>query len=143
MSLGVLVIEADENSGAVITARMANEQNREVFAVPGSILSPMSRGTNALIQEGAKLVRHCQDILVEFNMEDSARQLAMAETEPLSEVESNLLRQISTEPTYIDQICRNCNLPIADVSSNLAIMELKGLVKQISHMQYVLTRQTR
>lgn len=143
MSLGVLVIEADETSGAVITARMANEQNREVFAVPGSILSPMSRGTNALIQEGAKLVRNCQDILVEFNMEDSARQLSMAAAEPVSDIESSLLQQLGIEPTHIDQICRNSTLPVAEVSSNLAIMELKGLVKQVSNMQYVLTRQTR
>ena len=82
MSLGVLVIEADESSGAMITAHMALEQNREVFAIPGSILSPMSRGTNSLIQEGAKLVRNCTDILEELNLTASVHQMEMKEIIP-------------------------------------------------------------
>ncbi len=82
MSLGVLVIEADESSGAIITAHMALEQNREVFAIPGSILSPMSRGTNALIQEGAKLVRNCTDILEELNLTANVHQMEMKEMIP-------------------------------------------------------------
>ena len=143
MSLGVLVIEANESSGAVITAHMASEQNREVFAVPGSILSPMSRGTNTLIQEGAKLVRNCNDILEELNLAVSSRQLPMPELEPPSETEALLLKELGTEPTHIDQICRNCGLPVAAVSSNLTIMELKGMVRQVSAMNYVLARETR
>lgn len=143
MSLGVLVIEADEISGAVITAHMALEQNREVFAVPGSILSPMSRGTNTLIQEGAKLVRNCTDILEELNLTANIQQLEMKEMVPTTETEDLLLKQLSSEPVHVDAVCRSSGLPVATVSSNLAIMELKGLVKQVSTMNYVLARETR
>jgi len=142
MSLGVLVVEADESSGAIITAHIALEQNREVFAIPGSILSPMSRGTNALIQEGAKLIRSCADILEELNLTSNIQQLEMKEMKPTSDIESLLLKQLGAEPTHIDMICRNSGLPIATVSSNLAIMELKGLVRQVSTMNYALARET-
>jgi DNA processing protein len=143
MSMGVLVVEADESSGAIITAHIALEQNREVFAIPGSILSPMSRGTNTLIQEGAKLVRNVTDILEELNLTASVQQLEMTEMTPASETEALLLKQLSFEPVHIDQVCRNSGLPISTVSSNLAIMELQGLVRQISTMNYVLARETR
>ena len=141
MSLGVLVVEADESSGAIITAHMALEQDREVFAIPGSILSPMSRGTNKLIQEGAKLVKNCSDILEEFNLTVNIRQLEMKEVVPASETEALLLKQLGTEPTHIDQVCRNSGLSIATVSSNLSMMELKGVVRQVSNMNYVLARE--
>jgi DNA processing protein len=143
ISLGVLVIEADEASGAIITAHMALEQNREVFAIPGSILSPMSRGTNKLIKEGAKLVQNCTDVLEELNLTASVQQMEMKEMIPASDTESLLLKQLSAEPTHIDQVCRSSGLPVATVSSNLAIMELKGLVRQVSAMNYVLARESR
>ena len=143
MSLGVLVIEAGESSGAIITAHMATEQDREVFAVPGSILSPMSRGTNALIQEGAKLVRNCNDILEELNLTVSEQQLGMKEIVTASATEAILLKQLGSEPVHIDQICRDSGMPISEVSSNLTIMELKGLVRQVNSMSYVLAREAR
>ncbi len=143
ISLGVLVVEADESSGAMITAHIALEQNREVFAIPGSILSPMSRGTNSLIQEGAKLVRSCTDILEELNLQVNVKQLEMKEIIPTSDTEALLMKQLSAEPTHIDQVCRNSGLPVSTVSSNLAIMELKGLVRQVSAMNYVLAREMR
>jgi len=143
LSLGVLVIEAGETSGAIITAHMALEQNREVFAIPGSILSPVSRGTNHLIQEGAKLVRSYTDILEELNLTAVARQMELKEVIPSSETESLLLRQLSVEPTHIDKVCRNSGLPTSTVSSTLAMMELKGLVKQVGAMNYVLAREAR
>jgi len=143
MSLGVLVVEADETSGAMITAHLALEQNREVFAVPGSILSPASRGTNHLIQEGAKLVRDYTDILQELNLTAVAHQMEIKELIPASDTESLLLRQLSAEPTHIDEVCRNSGLPISTVSSTLAMMELKGLVKQVGNMNYVLSREAR
>lgn len=143
LSLGVLVVEAGETSGAMITAHMALEQNREVFAVPGSILSPASRGTNYLIQEGAKLVRSYTDILEELNLMTVARQMEMREVIPASDTESLLLKQLHAEPTHIDEVCRNSGLPIATVSSTLAMMELKGMVKQLGPMSYALSREAR
>jgi DNA processing protein len=143
LSMGVMVVEAGETSGAMITARMALEQNREVFAVPGSILSPVSRGTNRLIQEGAKLVRDYQDILEELNLTTVSRQIEMKEILPETDTEAALLRQLSAEPTHIDEVCRNSGLSAATVSGTLAMMELKGLVKQVGTMNYVLSREAR
>ena len=143
LSLGVLITEADETSGAMITAHMALEQNREVFAIPGSILSPASRGTNHLIQEGAKLVRDYTDILEELNLMNVARQMEMREAIPTSDTESLLLKHLGAEPTHVDEVCRSSSLPISTVSSTLAMMELKGLVKQLGPMSYVLAREVR
>jgi DNA processing protein len=144
LSLGVLATEADENSGALITARDAVEQNREVFAVPGSILSPSSRGTNRIIQAGeAKLVNKYTDILEELNLMTVARQIEMTELLPETDTESALIKQLSAEPSHIDEVCQRSGLPAATVSSTLAMMELKGLVKQIGTMNYVLAREMR
>lgn len=141
LSLGVLVVEAGESSGALITANLGLEQNREVFAIPGSILSPASRGTNRLIQDGAKLVRNAQDILEELNLTMIPQQLEMKELIPANEVESLLLNHLSQEPTHIDEVRRRSGLPIATVSSTLAMMELKGMVRQVGGMNYVLARE--
>ena len=143
LSLGVLVIEAGETSGAIITAHLALEQDREVFAIPGSILSPASKGTNQLIQEGAKLVRDYTDILEELNLTAVAQQLEMKEIIPASETESLLLKQLGAEPIHIDEISRSSGLPAATVSGTLAMMELKGLVKQVGGMNYSLAREVR
>jgi len=144
LSLGVLVTEAGEGSGAMITAADAIEQDREVFAVPGSILSPASRGTNRLIQKGeAKLVRQYIDILEELNLMTVERQMEMREILPESETESVLLKQLSAEPSHIDEVCRKSGLPTATVSSTLAMMELKGMVRQVGTMNYVLVKELR
>jgi DNA processing protein len=136
LSLGVVVTEADEGSGALITARLALEQNREVFAVPGSILSPASRGTNRLIQDGAKLVRNAQDVLEELNLSMIPRQLPLEEASPADETEALLLQHLRAEPVHIDEVCRLSRLPIATVSSTLAMLELKGVVRQLGGMNY-------
>jgi len=143
LSLGVLIVEAGETSGAMITANMALEQNREVFAIPGSILSPASRGTNHLIQEGAKLIRDYTDILEELNLTAVAHQIEMKEIIPASDTESLLIKQLGAEPVHIDEVCRSSGLPISVVSSTLAMMELKGMVKQIGAMNYALAREVR
>jgi DNA processing protein len=143
LSLGVLITEAGETSGAMITANMALEQNREVFAIPGSILSPASKGTNRLIQEGAKLVHDYTDILEELNLTAVAHQIEMKEIIPASETESLLLKHLRAEPVHIDEVCRSSGLPVATVSSTLAMMELKGLIKQVGMMNYVLAREVR
>ena len=139
MSLGVLVVEAGDKSGALNTAHWAVEQNRDVFAVPGSIFSPASKGANHLIQEGAKLVRHAGDILEELNLTMVAQQLELKElTVAVSDTESQLLTCLSKEATHIDDVCRHCGLPIATVTGTLAVLELKGLAKQVGGMSYVL-----
>ena len=143
LSLGVLVTEAGEGSGALITVKHALEQNREVFCIPGNILSPTSRGTNRLIKEGAKLVSDVQDILEELNLTMIPRQLEMRELVPENETESLILKHLSHEPTHIDEVCRNSCLPIATVSSTLAMMELKGIVRQMGGMNYILARETK
>jgi DNA processing protein len=143
MSLGVLVTEAGEGSGALITADLALEQNRDVLAIPGSILSPASHGTNNLIKEGAKLVQNCQDILEELNLRAVAQQLEFKEIIPESETESALLKRLSAEPAHIDSICAGSGLPVATVSSTLAMMELKGMVRSVGNMSYVLAREAK
>ncbi len=140
LSRGVLVVESGDNSGALITANFALEQNREVFAVPGSINSPMSRGTNRLIQEGAKLVRNYQDVLEELDLSLVAQQISVRPLTPLNGIESIIIKFIGEEPVHIDDICRNTGLNASDVISNLAVMELNGLVKHTGGMSYVLAR---
>lgn len=138
MSLGVIVVEAGERSGALLTAHRAVEQNREVFAIPGSIYSPNSKGTNRLVQEGAKLVSDCADILEELNLNIVARQLEMREPVPATDTEAQLLGHLSKEATHVDQLCRCSGLPVATVTGTLAMLELKGLVKPLGSMNYVL-----
>ena len=127
----------------MITARLAVEQNREVFAVPGSVLSPASRGTNRLIQDGAKLVRQASDILEELNLTAASRQMEMRELLPDTGIEATLLRELGAEPVHIDEVCRRSGMPVAEVSGTLAMMELKGLVRQVGAMNYVLARELR
>ncbi|MFQ6019431.1 MAG: DNA-processing protein DprA, partial [Dehalococcoidia bacterium] len=141
LSLGVLVVEGDLKSGALITAKLALEQNREVFAVPGSIFSPQSRGPNALIQDGAKLVRRVEDILEELNLTMVPQQMELAEAVPATDTEAALLRHITKEPLHIDAVCKESGLPVATVSSVLAMLELKGLVRQVGPMSFVRTRE--
>ena len=143
ISPGVLVIEAGERSGALITAEQALSQNREVFAIPGSIMSPASKGTNWLLQQGAKLVRNHVDILEELNLAVVAQQLEMKELLPADKMETMLLENLGTEPTHIDEICRQSGLDISAVSSTLTMMELKGMIKQIGYMNYIVAREMR
>ncbi len=143
LSLGVLVTEAGKTSGAMITANLALEQNRDVFAIPGSILSPASNGTNHLIQEGAKLVSDYNDILEELNLTAVAHQMEIRAIVPASDTEALLLKQLSAEPAHIDELCRSTGLSISEISSTLAMMELKGMVKQVGSMNYTLAREAR
>jgi DNA processing protein len=143
LCLGTLVVEAGEKSGALITAQMALEQNREVFAIPGSIMSAASLGTNRLIQAGAKLVTGYKDILEELNLMTAEHQIEMKELIPPTETESVLLKQVGTEPTHIDEICRAAGLPASTVSSTLTMMELKGMIKHMGAMTYTRAREAR
>lgn len=142
-SLGVLVMEAADGSGSLITASFALEQGREVYAVPGSVASPTARGTNGLIKKGAKLVQGTEDILLdlfpylkgylrELNLESAA-----APEIELDPEERTLFDCISVEPSHIDWLAERSGMQISRALSVLLNMELKGAVKQISGMRFI------
>jgi DNA processing protein len=141
LSLGVVIIEAGSRSGALITANFALEQNREVFAVPGNINSLASKGTNRLIQQGAKPVLDVEDILEELNLTMVLEQAAVQRAVPDTAEEALLLNHLSHQPLHVDVLSRECGLPSAMVSSTLTLMELKGMVQQVGGMNYVLIRE--
>jgi DNA processing protein len=141
LSLGVLVTEAPQPSGSLITANFALEQGREVFAVPGSILSPGSAGVNTLIQDGgARLVMNINDILEVLNLFMVPQQVEMQAALPDNAEERTLLSLLSHDPRHIDDLIRESDLPTTTVSATLTVMELKGLVKSVGGMQFVLAR---
>jgi len=141
LSLGVIIVEAGERSGALITTNFALEQNRDVFAVPGNINSPASQGPNKLIQEGAKLVTRVEDVLEELNLHMVAERTAVQLVLPETAEEIALYTQLSAQPVHIDDLSRSTGLPSALVSSTLTLMELKGMVQQVGGMNYVLLRE--
>jgi DNA processing protein len=143
MSLGTVVVEADMGSGARITADFAAEQGRDVFAVPGNIFARGCPGTNRLIQDGAKMVCATSDILVELNLTMVGEQAQVRAAIPDNPTEAALLAHLSAEPVHVDELGRAVGLPIAQVSSTLALMELKGMVRQVGGMNFVLARESR
>lgn len=141
LTRGTLIVEAGEVSGALITARMALEQNREVFAVPGNVTSAASAGVNALIRRGeAKLVARVEDILEELHPDLVAEQLSLSDLLPENELEGAILRALSAEPLHVDDLSRATSLPIATVSSTLTMLEMKGVVKSAGGMVYARAR---
>ena len=143
MCHGTVVVEATGRSGSLITARLAADQNREVFAVPGNIHSFKSVGTHALIRQGAKLVAHAGDILEEF----SHLQQPAPETSPtagpahppLTTVEAQLIEALSVEAIHIDDLARKLALPAGRLSGLLLQLELKGLVDQSPGKRFALS----
>ncbi len=143
LTLGTLVMEAGEKSGALITVDFALEQGRDVFAVPGSIFSARSGGTNRLIRNGAGLVTCGQDILENLNLMTASVQQEIAAAIPEDPMEAALLAQLSAEPQHADFLSRTSGMPAAMVASTLAMLELKGYIRQVAPMEYVLARETR
>jgi DNA processing protein len=121
LSLGCLVVEASMQSGSLITARMALEQGREVFAIPGSIHSPQSRGCHALIKQGAKLVESAADILEEIGIPSRA-----APQQPVPETRHPLLTHIGHDPIDAERLAERSGLTIAELSAILLQLELDG-----------------
>ena len=142
LSLGVVVVEAGERSGAGISAEYALNQGREVFAVPGNVNSPTSRGTNRLIQRGeAKLVTNSNDVLEELNLSMVFEHTAVQKALPETEEEAALFEYLSGEPIHVDALIRSTGLSSQAVSSTLTLLELKGVVRQVGGMNYVLVRE--
>ena len=140
LTLGTLVVEAGAKSGALITARLALDQNREVFAVPGSIFSPQSVGCHALIQEGAKLVNTVDDILEELPKQGelfAQQEFAANQPADLSETQRNILRAVGKDPVHIDQLTRQMNMDTGELLTYLLQLEFQGLIRQLPGKLFV------
>ena len=141
LSMATVVIEAGETSGALITAGFAAEQGREVFAVPGNILAPQSKGTNKLIQTGAHPLLSPQDLMQALNLTRTGEFKAARKAIPADALEAQLLAALGAEPVHVDEIRSQTGLPIEKVSATLTLMELKGMVRQVGGMNYVSVRE--
>lgn len=145
LSLGVLVGEAAIDSGSLITAKLALEQGRDVFAVPGSIKEETCRGSNRLIKEGAKLIEEAQDILDEVLPQVDARQRAMLQVgraftempKSLGKQEASVYDALSYEARSIDAVIESTGLSAAEVSSVLLSLELNGRIRQLPGQHYI------
>ncbi|HEV8675041.1 MAG TPA: DNA-processing protein DprA [Methylomirabilota bacterium] len=146
LTLGTVVVEAAEKSGALITARFAGELGREVYAVPGNVSSLVSEGTNRLIQDGAKLVRAWEDVVAEWPAiwRQALRPVPPVGGDPCgaaaglrSATESRLLPLLGDEPVAIDHVIAKTGLPAGEVAASLMAMELRGLVRQLPGQRYV------
>ncbi len=143
LSLAVVIVEAGETSGALITASFAAEQGREVFAVPGNIFAPQCKGTNRLIQQGARPLLQYEDVLEVLNLQQIQEYRQARLLLPENEIEARLIDLLGTESLHIDEICNQSGLPVEQVSATLALMELKGMVRQMGGMSYMAVRESR
>ena len=137
LSLAVVVVEAGQRSGALITATFAAEQGREVFAVPGSIYSPASQGTLWLLQQGAQVLRRPDDLAAVFDMPRLPLQQQARAQWPTDPTERLLWQYLQGEPRHVDDLCAETGLPAAQVTALLTLMELKGLVQQVGPMTFM------
>jgi DNA processing protein len=133
LARGLLVVEATLSSGSLITARLAGEQGREVFAIPGSIHSPFSRGCHKLIREGAKLVETAQDVLEELGLVPPSARRPDARRTPHDDATSErILTTLGAETLDVDSIVERSGLAVAAVSAALTMLELEGFVAPVA-----------
>lgn len=140
LSVATLIIECDLESGTLITAKHALDQNRQVYAVPGPIYSPQSRGPNNLIKMGAKLVTAANDILEDLNLQTLPEQQTAQSLFGDSKEETAVLKLLSFEPLIIDALIKQSGMEASAVTSALTFLEMKGRVKNLGGQQYVLSR---
>ncbi|MFZ6681532.1 DNA-processing protein DprA [Undibacterium sp. Tian12W] len=132
LAKGVLVVEAAAQSGSLITARMAAEQGREVFAIPGSIHSPLSKGCHQLIRQGAKLVESAQDILEELQFQSAvAIRQSQSQAGLMEQSETGLLKEISFDPVHMDMLASRTGMDIAGLTTELLNLELNGQLEAL------------
>jgi DNA processing protein len=139
MSLGVIIVEASDRSGALISARHAMEHGREVYAVPGPVTSRMSRGCHRLIRDGAKLVENVDDVLEELGplpaavpREDGRGEVLHPAELQLNEQETQVLLAIGVEPISIDNVVAATGLPVQRVLATMSVLEMRKLVRRVS-----------
>lgn len=143
LSLGTLVIEANQKSGTMITARLAGEYGRNIYAVPGSIFNNNSNGTNSLIKDGAKIVTSSQDILQDIFCElnqiiPHPKQLSLFSPVGLSDNEMKIYKLLSSEPVCIDILIEESNLPPQEVIQLLTLLRLSNCISELPGQQYVI-----
>jgi DNA processing protein len=137
LSRAVLVVEAPLKSGALITTAFAADQGRDVYAVPGSALSPASAGCHQLIRDGATLVTSAEHVLAELDVASAKAQTQTRIELPATDGERILLAIVGAEPRHVDELCHESGLPIHEASGTLLALELKGLVRQTGAQHYV------
>jgi DNA processing protein len=141
LSMATVVVEAGETSGALITAQFAVDQGRDVFAVPGNILAPQSKGTNRLIAQGAHPLLCMQDLLDVLNLNRVSEQREVRKILPADELEAKLMNTLTHDPLHIDDISNRVGMPVERVSATLVMLELKGLVRHVGGTSYVAVRE--
>lgn len=139
LTLGTLIIEAPQESGALITARCALDYNREVMALPHPITSAAGEGANKLIQRGAALITCAQDVMDVLNLKNIKELIDNRSTLPATPTEATILQTLSKEPIHIDEIIKKTNLGSGVTMSTLTLMEMKGRVKNMGGMMYILS----
>lgn len=139
LSLGVVVVEAPDRSGALITVDFAADQGRDVFAVAGNVTAANSMGTNRLIRDGARLVRSADDVLEDLQIRRAEREEPVQQSLLLNEEDRRLLAVLTGEPQHIDDIVAQCGMPLPLVSAQLLTLELQGLVRNVGAQHYTRT----
>jgi DNA processing protein len=136
LSLGVVVVEAPQRSGALITVDFAADQGRDVFAVPGTVFAASSAGCNRILRDGARLVRSADDILEDLRLGEAPKQLPMDSPAALDEPARRVLSVLTAEPRHIDEISAIAVMPVASLASTLMTLELQGLVRNAGAQYY-------
>jgi DNA processing protein len=140
LSSGTLIIEAAQKSGALITAEFASDEGKEVMAVPGNIYSPVSRGTNNLIKNGAHMITDANDILEILDIRPQSDPKNNDRLDSLSGTEKEVAELLSFEPTPLNDIIKKSRLDTQTINSTLTILEMRGIIKDIGNKKYIINQ---